>query len=91
MSDHSWLPKGAKFPLPSPPAPVKGKFRFQRPASVKVVGSYLLGTVTKPDLNVDIAVQMPKVRRFENFTGKSIPIVYKILCFWFMCLIFTYM
>ncbi|CAH3109711.1 unnamed protein product [Porites lobata] len=60
VSDHSWLPKGAKFPLPSPPAPVKGKFRFQRPASVKVVGSYLLGTVTKPDLNVDIAVQMPK-------------------------------
>ena len=28
---------------------------------MKVVGSYLLGTVTKPDLNVDIAVQMPKV------------------------------
>lgn len=42
---------------------MKGKFRFQRPASVKVVGSYLLGTVTKPDLNVDIAVQMPKVIR----------------------------
>lgn len=60
---------------------MKGKFRFQRPASVKVVGSYLLGTVTKPDLNVDIAVQMPKVRRFENFTGKSIPIVYNFgLC-----------
>ena len=28
---------------------------------MKVVGSYLLGTVTKPDLNVDVSVQMPKV------------------------------
>lgn len=60
VSDHSWLPRGTKFPLPSPPAPIKGKFRFHRPISVKVVGSYLLGTVTKPDLNVDISVQMPK-------------------------------
>jgi len=60
VSDHSWLPRGTKFPLPSPPAPVKGKFCFHKPASVKVVGSYLLGTVTKPELNVDIAVQMPK-------------------------------
>lgn len=50
---------------------MKGKFRFQRPASIKVVGSYLLGTVTKPDLNVDIAVQMPKV-----ITRKSIPILF---------------
>jgi len=43
---------------------VKGKFCFQKPVSVKVVGSYLLGTETKPDLNVDIAVEMPKVRGF---------------------------
>ncbi|KAJ7384542.1 Nucleolar protein 6 [Desmophyllum pertusum] len=60
VADHSWLPRGTKFPLPSTPSPVKGKFCFRRPVSVKVVGSYLLGTVTKPDLNVDIAVQMPK-------------------------------
>ncbi|XP_067056195.1 nucleolar protein 6-like [Acropora muricata] len=60
LSDHSWLPNGIKFPLPTPAAPVKGKFCFRKPTSVKVVGSYLLGTVTKPDLNVDISVQMPK-------------------------------
>ena len=28
---------------------------------MKVVGSYLLGTVTKPNMNVDVAVEMPKV------------------------------
>jgi len=44
---------------------------------VKVVGSYLLGTGTKPDLNVDIAVEMPKVRTyyvcktFNLFFGSS--------------------
>lgn len=55
------MPRGTKFPLPPPPAPVKGKFCFHKPANVKVIGSYLLGTATKPELNVDIAVQMPKV------------------------------
>ena len=28
---------------------------------MKVVGSYLLGTLTKPNMNVDVAVEMPKV------------------------------
>ncbi|XP_078367178.1 nucleolar protein 6-like isoform X2 [Oculina patagonica] len=60
VADHSCLPRGTKFPLPSTSSPVKGKFCFRKPVSVKVVGSYLLGTVTKPDLNVDIIVQMPK-------------------------------
>lgn len=61
MEDHSWLPKETKFPLPSSLSPVKGKFYFRRPVSVKVVGSYLLGTLTKPNMNVDVAVEMPKV------------------------------
>ena len=34
-------------------------FSFQPPSSIQVVGSYLLRTVTKPDLNVDVAVEMP--------------------------------
>lgn len=62
MADHSCLPRGIRFPLPSTPSPVKGKFCFRKPVSVKVVGSYLLGTITKPQLNVDIAMEMPKVR-----------------------------
>jgi len=64
VADHSCLPRGTKFPLPPTPSPVKGKFCFRKPVSVKVVGSYLLGTGTKPDLNVDMAVEMPKVRIF---------------------------
>lgn len=80
VADHSCLPKGIKFPLPPPPSPVKGKFCFQKPVSVKVVGSYLLGTGTKPDLNVDIAVEMPKVRTYyvretfycNSFFGSSL-------------------
>lgn len=43
------------------PFGVKGKFRFLPPAAVKVVGSYLLGTCIKPDINVDVAVMMPRV------------------------------
>ena len=53
--------KKVKFPLPELPSPVKGKFRFVKPSVVKVVGSYLLGTIMKPNLNVDIVVQMPRV------------------------------
>ena len=62
VCDLSWLPRKFKFPLHDSPAPVKGKFCFLKPAAVKVVGSFLLGTVTKPNLNVDIAVQIPKVQ-----------------------------
>jgi len=35
------------------------KFTFRRPASVRVVGSYLTKTVAKPCRNVDVAVEMP--------------------------------
>lgn len=31
------------------------------PAELKVVGSYLLGTCIKPEINVDVAVTMPRV------------------------------
>lgn len=40
---------------------MKGKFTFQKPESVNVVGSYQLGTLCKQEMNVDIAVQLPKV------------------------------
>ena len=44
------------------PYTVKGSFCFLPPAQVTVVGSYLLGTCVRPDINVDMAVTMPKVR-----------------------------
>ena len=36
-------------------------FSFSAPSSIKVVGSYLLGTMSKPDLNVDMSAQIPAV------------------------------
>ena len=51
-----------KIPLPHMPGPVKGKFIFKKPESVNVIGSYQLGTLCKQDVNVDIAVQLPKVQ-----------------------------
>jgi len=55
------LPKKVKFPLPSPPSDVKGKFQFIKPSSVNVVGGYVLGTQTKPAFSVDVIMEMPKV------------------------------
>ncbi|KAG8131313.1 hypothetical protein E2320_017935 [Naja naja] len=60
ITDQSWLPTGVKVPILQLPFKVKGKFRFLPPAQVKVVGSYLLGTCNKPEVNVDVAVIMPK-------------------------------
>ncbi|XP_063151962.1 nucleolar protein 6 [Candoia aspera] len=60
ITDQSWLPKGVKVPFLQVPFKVKGKFHFLPPAEVKVVGSYLLGTCIKPEVNVDVAVIMPK-------------------------------
>ncbi|KAM6470906.1 nucleolar protein 6 [Liasis olivaceus] len=60
ITDQSWLPKGVKVPFLQVPFNVKGKFHFLPPAEVKVVGSYLLGTCIKPEVNVDVAVIMPK-------------------------------
>lgn len=34
-------------------------FKFQAPSRTDLVGSYLLKTVTRPHLNIDIAVEMP--------------------------------
>ena len=43
------------------PGPVKGKFTFKKPESVNVIGSYQLGTLCKQQMNIDLAVQLPKV------------------------------
>ncbi|XP_067887760.1 nucleolar protein 6 [Heterodontus francisci] len=59
VTDQSWLPQVVKVPFLQVPYNVKGKFHFLPPASVKVVGSYLLGTCIKPEINVDVAVTMP--------------------------------
>ncbi|XP_053304284.1 nucleolar protein 6 [Spea bombifrons] len=60
LADQSWLPKSVKVPVLQIPYRVKGRFRFQRPSSIKVVGSYLLGTCIKPEINVDLALTLPR-------------------------------
>ncbi|XP_039731492.1 nucleolar protein 6 [Pteropus medius] len=60
LTDQAWLPAGVRVPLHQVPYTVKGCFRFLPPAQVTVVGSYLLGTCIRPDINVDIALTMPR-------------------------------
>lgn len=60
LIDQAWLPVGVQVPLHQVPYTVKGCFRFLPPAQVTVVGSYLLGTCIRPDINVDVALTMPR-------------------------------
>ncbi|XP_019589872.2 nucleolar protein 6 [Rhinolophus sinicus] len=60
LIDQAWLPDGVQVPLHQVPYTVKGCFRFLPPAQVTVVGSYLLGTCIRPDINVDVALTMPR-------------------------------
>lgn len=60
LTDQSWLPAGVRVPVHQVPYTVKGCFRFLPPAQVTVVGSYLLGTCIRPDINVDMTLTMPR-------------------------------
>ncbi|XP_036597850.1 nucleolar protein 6 [Trichosurus vulpecula] len=60
MTDQSWLPKGVRVPFIQKPYAVKGRFQFLPPIQVTVVGSYLLGTCVRPEVNVDVVLTMPK-------------------------------
>ncbi|KAM8802879.1 nucleolar protein 6 [Rhynchonycteris naso] len=60
LTDQAWLPAGVRVPLHQVPYSVKGCFHFLPPAQVTVVGSYLLGTCIRPDINVDVALTMPR-------------------------------
>lgn len=62
LTDQAWLPAGVRVPLHQVPYTVKGCFQFLPPAQVTVVGSYLLGTCIRPDISVDVALTMPRVR-----------------------------
>ncbi|NXW80132.1 NOL6 protein, partial [Hirundo rustica] len=60
LTDQAWLSKDMKVPFLQVPFNVKGRFHFVPPAELKVVGSYLLGTCVRPEINVDVAVTMPR-------------------------------
>lgn len=59
VSDLSWLSGDVKVPFLFVPQTTKGKFHMEPPASVDLIGSYPLGTCTKPHAMVDLAVTIP--------------------------------
>uniref|UniRef100_A0A8C4IVS4 Nucleolar protein 6 n=1 Tax=Dicentrarchus labrax TaxID=13489 RepID=A0A8C4IVS4_DICLA len=59
VSDLSWLSGAVKVPFLLVPKATKGKFHMAPPASVDLIGSYPLGTCTKPRIMVDLAVTIP--------------------------------
>ncbi|XP_010903751.2 nucleolar protein 6 [Esox lucius] len=59
LSDLSWLSGGVKVPFLLVPKAAKGKFHMAPPISVNIIGSYPLGTCTKPGISVDVAVTIP--------------------------------
>ncbi|KAK5871329.1 hypothetical protein PBY51_004214 [Eleginops maclovinus] len=59
VSDLSWLSSEVKVPFLLVPKATKGKFHMVPPASVDLIGSYPLGTCTKPRIRVDLAVTIP--------------------------------
>jgi hypothetical protein len=54
--------QGVALPLAVGVDDVRWSVAYTAPAGVHVVGSYLLGTATRPAVNVDVAVDMPAVR-----------------------------
>ncbi|XP_007948870.2 nucleolar protein 6 [Orycteropus afer afer] len=60
LTDQAWLPAGVRVPLHQVPFTVKGCFHFLPPVRVTIVGSYLLDTCIRPDINVDMALIMPR-------------------------------
>ena len=65
---------------------LKGNFQFIPPQSVKVIGSYLLQSLAKPELNVDVAVEIPQVSSilvnlviFLRMMGNPLFIEYRII------------
>uniref|UniRef100_UPI003AAB698B nucleolar protein 6 n=1 Tax=Centroberyx gerrardi TaxID=166262 RepID=UPI003AAB698B len=59
LSDLSWLSGAVKVPFLLVPKASKGKFHMAPPASVNLIGSFPLGTCTKPRITVDLAVTIP--------------------------------
>lgn len=46
--------------------PEKVAFTFKSPESVQIGGSYAIGAIAKPDINVDLLVRMPKECFYEK-------------------------
>ncbi|KAH9490986.1 Nucleolar protein 6 [Bulinus truncatus] len=61
ITDKKWLESmSIKIPLLEKPEDVKGNFQFLPPVNVRPAGSFVLDTIVKPNVNVDLVLQMPK-------------------------------
>jgi len=49
-----------KIPLPCLPE-ITGVFKFEKPSSVSVIGSFGTGCCLGPDIKIDLKVEMPQV------------------------------
>ena len=56
-----------QVPLHGSPSDPRLHFSFRAPRNLQVVGSFLLNTVCRPDTNVDLAVEIPKVCALDSF------------------------
>ena len=61
ITNHTWLKEmNLKIPLPRLPE-ITGVFRFEKPSSVSVIGSFGMGCCLGPDIKIDLKVEMPQV------------------------------
>uniref|UniRef100_A0A2C9LX97 Nucleolar protein 6 n=1 Tax=Biomphalaria glabrata TaxID=6526 RepID=A0A2C9LX97_BIOGL len=61
IADKEWLQSlGIQIPFLEKPERVKGSFQFLPPTEVRLTGSMTLDTIVKPNLIVDLVLQMPK-------------------------------
>ena len=62
--EQSWLKKlGLSIPIVQEPNLTKGVFEFLPPSAVYTIGSHAIGCTLGPHLNIDIAIEMPMVRK----------------------------
>jgi len=58
---HTWLKEmNLKIPIPRLPK-ITGVFRFEKPSSISVIGSFGTGCCLGPDIKIDLKVEMPQV------------------------------
>ena len=61
LSAESWPYKKVKLPIIQQPSFTKGRYKFKAPCEVHLIGSYAMRTCIKPEVQVDLALQIPKV------------------------------
>ena len=44
----------------------KVEFKFKKPTSIEIGGSYAIQCIVKPDINVDLFIRLPKVLCIAN-------------------------